>query len=124
LTAAQPASAPAATDAAGTPAESTPAAASPATALISGNAALTSDLLSVLLNEQSGASSGGGTTLAGILDQQDVIDQNGTGGAAQAQNDTQPDLLNVLDPTSAAQSATSTDSVLSGLQDLLAQLSV
>ena len=110
-------------------APTTAAAANPATALVSGNAALTSDLLSVLLNEQSGASSGtsgdGGTTLAQMFDQQDSLNQNGAGDPAQAQDDAQSNLLAVLDASSTAQSsATSTGSVLSGIQSLLAQLSV
>ena len=94
------------------------ATANPAAALISGNAGLTSDLLSVLLQEQSGAtigaSSGPGLTLAGMLDAQ-----------AQAEaNQTQTDSFAGVDPAAAAQSATSTGSVMSGLQDLLDQLSI
>jgi hypothetical protein len=96
----------------------TTATANQAAALISGNAGLTSDLLSVLLQEQSGAStgsaSGPGLTLAGMLDAQDQ---------AQAQQ-TQTDSITGLDPSAAAQSATSTDSVRSGLQDLLSQLAL
>ena len=53
------------------------ATANPSAALISGNAGLTSDLLSVLLQDQSGASSGTsggpGFTLAGMLDAQDQV---------------------------------------------------
>ncbi len=79
----------------------------------------------MLLNEQqSSTSSGGnsGTTLAGILNQQDIADQNGS--AADTQQDPQVSLLSDIDAAAVAQSASSTDNVLSGLQDLLAQLSV
>lgn len=99
------------------PTSTNSATANPAAALISGNAGLTSDLLSVLLQEQSGASassSGPGVTLAGMLDAQ-----------AQAQTEqNQQDGITGLDPSMAAQSATSTGSVMSGLQDLLDQLSL
>lgn len=106
-------------DATATPPAAT-ATANPAAALISGNAGLTSDLLSVLLQEQSGAttgtSSGPGLTLAGMLDAQDQ-DQD---QADQAQTDS----FTGIDPAAAAQSATSTGSVMSGLQDLLTQLGI
>jgi hypothetical protein len=87
------------------------AAKNPAAALISGNATLTSDLLSVLLNEQSNASASGGgggsLTLAGMLDQQ---------SQAEAQSQ---DPFNQL-----TQSAGSTGNVMDGLQSLLNQLSI
>ena len=101
----------------------TTATASPSAQLISGNAGLTSDLLSVLLQDQSGASTGFGTdgtdgtssgpvTLAGVLDAEDQMQ------ADQSQSDS----FTGLDPASAAQSATSTDTFASGLQDLLDRL--
>ena len=100
---------------------SSASASNPAAALISGNATLTSDLLSVLLNEQSNASGStspsGGVTLAGILDQQDAIDQSQDPSA-------QPSLISDLDSASLTQSANSTDNVLGGLQSLLNQLAV
>jgi len=102
-----------------TAATSSAASSNPAAALISGNATLTSDLLSVLLNEQSGASSGTGSsgslTLAGLLDQQDAIDQSQKGGPAT--------LLDGFTSGVAATSASSTGSVMDGLQSLLNQLS-
>jgi len=127
------------------------ATAEPSAALISGNASLTSDLLSVLLQEQSGmttnsfgssgssTSGGPGFTLAGMLDAQDQTTQlqsgNGfdaltsallfpstpQGSSTPASTSTSP---TTLDPTSAVQSATSTGSVLGGIQDLLDQLAV
>ena len=132
----------------------TSATAEPSAALISGNASLTSDLLSVLLQEQSGmttssfgssgssgssTSGGPGFTLAGMLDAQDQTTQlqsgNGfdaltsallfpstpQGSSTPASTSTSP---TTLDPTSAVQSATSTGSVLGGIQDLLDQLAV
>ena len=89
-----------------TAATSSATASNPAAALIAGNATLTSDLLSVLLNEQSAAttgSKGGHLTLAGMLEQQDAASGK--------------------DPTSLNQSATSTGNVMNGLQSLLNQLS-
>jgi hypothetical protein len=122
-------------------ATSTGATADPSAALISGNAGLTSDLLSVLLQEQSNAtgSSSGTLTLADMLD-----DEGGTSGTTsgttsgsdvtlagmlnaedQAQTDqTQTDSFVGLDPSLAAQSATSTSDVMGGLQDLLDQLTL
>lgn len=102
-----------------TAATSSTTASSPAAALISGNATLTSDLLSVLLNEQSGSassSSSGSVTLAGILDAQTAATQtNGT---------TQPSLVTDLESNSLTQSASSTGSVVNGLQSLLEKLAV
>jgi len=125
---------------------SSAASSNPAAALISGNATLTSDLLSVLLNEQSGisdtGSSGGSVTLAGLLDQQDQIDQSQGGqssllsdfttgltatstssSSATTQQSGTPNLISDLDAASLTQSATSTGSVMDGLQSLLSQLS-
>lgn len=103
-----------------TAATSSAAASSPAAQLISGNATLTSDLLSVLLNEQSGgassSSSSGSVTLAGILDSQDAATQAQTDGSGQ------PSLLGDL--AASTQSASSTGSVVAGLQSLLEKLAV
>ena len=102
-----------------TAATSSTTASNPAAALISGNATLTSDLLSVLLNEQSGSassSSGGSVTLAGILDA-----QNST---SQTTGTTQPSLVSDLESNSLTQSASSTGSVVNGLQALLEKLAV
>jgi hypothetical protein len=111
----------------------------PSAALISGNAGLTSDLLSVLLQDQSGASGGSSTTFAGILDQQAGL-QSGTTSASSSAPPTLAGILNQqdqlqaeqsgnssltsLDPALAAQSGVATGSVMSGLQDLLDQLAV
>ena len=104
-----------------TAATSPATASNPAAALISGNATLTSDLLSVLLNEQSGSassSSGGSVTLAGMLDAQDAATQ------AQMNGGTQPSLVGDLENNALTQSATSTGSVVNGLQSLLEKLAV
>ncbi len=119
---------------------SSTSASSPATALISGNATLTSDLLSVLLNEQSGSATSGSsgvTTLAGLLDNQDAAtaQQDGTAQpnlfsdlyATQTQTSgtsSEPSLVNDLESASLTQSANSTGSVVDGLQSLLQQLAV
>lgn len=101
------------------PAAAPTATANPSAALISGNAGLTSDLLSVLLQDQSssttgtGSASSGPVTLAGVLDQEDQVQSD----------QSQTDSFTGLDPASAAQSATSTDSFMNGLQDLLDRLS-
>ena len=110
----------------------------PSAALISGNAGLTSDLLSVLLQDQSNAnatSGDPGLTLASMLDSQAGFGDNMSGPGVtlagmldaqdQAQADqTQTDSFSGLDPSMAAQSGTATSSVMGGLQDLLDQLAL
>lgn len=97
---------------------SSASASSTAAALVSGNAALTSDILSVLLNDQAanGQPSGGTVTLAGMLDAQDAATQGQQNSAGQ------PSLINDLETASLTQSASSTGNVLGGLQSLLQQL--
>jgi len=121
IAAAQSAPASSASSSDSTASTSSASASNPAAALISGNATLTSDLLSVLLNEQSNASQarGGSVTLAGIMDQQDATDQS-----QQQEQTGQPSLLNQLDTASFTQSASSTGSVMDGLQTLMNQLAV
>ena len=127
---------------AATPSATAPSATTdPSAALISGNAGLTSDLLSVLLQEQSNASgaSSGPATLADMLDSQAGVSDGSSGSSTgpgftlagmlnaedQAQsNQTQTDSFSGLDPSMAAQSGTATSSVMGGLQDLLDQLAL
>ena len=98
-----------------------------ADALTSGKAALSSDLLSVLLNEQSNQSVMPSTTLAGMLDQQDQAIATGdtlqfdpTGGGTSAGSQT---LAGILDQQSqASSSADATNNVLGSLPALLSQI--
>jgi len=114
---------------AGAAAGGTTATANPSAAMISGNAGLTSDLLSVLLQEQSNTVASGSSvaTLTNLLDQQAGMQTRPVGSSAIGTTlagilNQQDALQNGLDPSLATQSAASTGSVMSGLQDLLGQL--
>jgi len=98
-----------------------------ADALISGKANLTSDLLSVLLNEQSNQSILSSTSLAGMIDQQDQAIATGTqlqfdptGGGSSASSTNLAGILDQQDQASA--SANATGSVLGSLPTLLTKL--
>ena len=125
IAAAQSAAVSSASSSDGTASTGPAAAASPAAALISGNATLTSDLLSVLLNDQatngqsgSQPSAGGAATLADMLNAQDQASQGQQGSSGQLSLPTE------LDTASLSQSAHSTGSVMGSLQSLLTRLTV
>jgi len=107
--------------------QAAPTPASVADALSSGGAKLTSDLLSVLLNEQSNQSVMSSDSLVGMLDQQDQAIATGAAANFQptegASSTSGTSLANILDQQGqATSSATATGNVLDSLPALLAQL--